>query len=303
LVKDRSKRLLKSIVVKTFTFYKKKKGLLGRKIQYFRYVIGNKFGWYDEEQKEILKWKNRYLGQSCVVVGNGPSLSIEDLKALRKKGYFFFAGNKIYKIFKHHDWYPDFYACTDHLVFNQNFQDILKNIKCPIFLHYGFRQKVELKSVSGLTREKNIQYLKYFYRKNVLKFYPDCRIILSGGSVTYVLISLAWMMGFRNIYLIGCDHNYGAFHGQRTGEAIDPGSRINQDYFATDYMKPGEVINVGDLEKATEGYRVARDYIESHGGHLYNATRGGKLEVLERVDLDELLEESKAAEKEFIKNQ
>ena len=57
-------------------------------------------------------------------------------------------------------------------------------------------------------------------------------------------------------------------------------------------MKPGELINVGDLEKATEGYRIARKYIERHGGHLYNATRGGKLEVLERVDLDELLEES-----------
>ena len=230
------------------------------------------------------------------MVGNGPSLKTEDLERLSKKGYTCFASNKIYKIFEKTSWRPDFYACTDPLVFEQNCHDIFKNIDCPLFLHYSFRKMIESKELSGIAKGKLIQYLKYFYRRKVMKFYPDCRLILSGGSVTYVLISLAWMMGFRTIYLIGCDHNYGTFAGQATGDPIDPGAGINQDYFSESYMKPGELINVGDLEKAAEGYRIARDYIEHHDGHLYNATRGGKLEVLERVDLDQILSKDGAGE-------
>lgn len=286
------KMLCKSMHARTAPIYKKVRGILGRKLRHCWYVVGNKFGWYDQDQKELLTWKNRFLGQSCIIIGNGPSLQAKDLEALQAKGYSCFSANKIYKIFDQTSWRPDFYACTDHLVFNQNYRDIFKYISCPLFLHFGFKKKSKSSNFPGLTKGKEICYLKYFYHKGRIKFRPDCKIILSGGSVTFVLISLAWMMGFRNIYLIGCDHNYGAFAGQKTGNSIDPGAGINQDYFAKNYMKPGELINVGDLEKATEGYRIARKYIERHGGHLYNATRGGKLEVLERVDLDELLEES-----------
>ena len=37
------------------------------------------------------------------------------------------------------------------------------------------------------------------------------------------------------------------------------------------------------------GYKCAKDYADSHGIKIYNATRGGELETFERVDLDEIL--------------
>lgn len=278
------------ISARTEPFLQRVKRGLRSRLRYYWYSLCGLFGWYDAEQKELLEEKDRFLNQSCVVIGNGPSLQARDLEALKKKGYSCFASNKIYKIFEQTDWRPDFYACTDGRVFKQNYQDIFKNLDCPLYLNEEFRKICESEKISNSLYGKTIRYLKYLLHKNIMRFYPDCRMIISGGSVTFVLISLAWMMGFRNIYLIGCDHNYGAFSGQKSGQAIDPGAGINQDYFVKDYMKPGELINVGDLEKATEGYRIARKYIERHGGHLYNATRGGKLEVLERVDLDQLLE-------------
>lgn len=277
---------------------KKKKFALGKRLKYLKYRICGLVGWYDEAQRAVLERKNQYLGQACVVIGNGPSLRAEDLEALQAKGYTCFASNKIYKIFEHTSWRPDFYACTDGLVFKQNYREIFEAIECPIYLIQEFKKRCESNELSSLVIGKVIRYLKYYYWKNTIRFYPDCRIVVSGGSVTHVLISLAWMMGFRTIYLIGCDHNYGTFAGATVGKTIDPGTRINQDYFAENYMKPGEVINVGDLEKATEGYRVDREYIERHGGHLYNATRGGMLEVLERVNLDDLLKGSGEGKRE-----
>lgn len=35
-------------------------------------------------------------------------------------------------------------------------------------------------------------------------------------------------------------------------------------------------------------YQAARRYAETHGIKIYNATRGGELEVFERVDFDSL---------------
>ena len=43
-----------------------------------------------------------------------------------------------------------------------------------------------------------------------------------------------------------------------------------------------------DLQLA--GYQKAKQYADAHGIKIYNATRGGKLEVFPRVDFDSLFE-------------
>jgi hypothetical protein len=48
-----------------------------------------------------------------------------------------------------------------------------------------------------------------------------------------------------------------------------------------------------------EAYKNARDYCDTHGIQIYNATRGGKLEVFERVALEDVLAEpDKSVQKE-----
>ena len=40
--------------------------------------------------------------------------------------------------------------------------------------------------------------------------------------------------------------------------------------------------------KTEMAYQAAEKYAEEHGIKIYNATRGGRLEVFERVDFDSL---------------
>ena len=42
-------------------------------------------------------------------------------------------------------------------------------------------------------------------------------------------------------------------------------------------------------EALTKCYEVCDTYAKAHGIKIYNATRGGKLEVFERVDFDDLM--------------
>jgi hypothetical protein len=40
-------------------------------------------------------------------------------------------------------------------------------------------------------------------------------------------------------------------------------------------------------------YKEAKNYADGHGIKIYNATRGGMLEVFERVDLDRVVSREK----------
>ena len=46
---------------------------------------------------------------------------------------------------------------------------------------------------------------------------------------------------------------------------------------------------IANTALTNQAYMAAREYVDSHGITIYNATRGGKLEVFERVDFDKLL--------------
>ena len=240
---------------------------------------------YGKNERRLLKFRNKYQGKRCFILGNGPSLRIADLDKLHENGDICFACNKIYKVFEHTVWRPTFYACIDSAVFRQNYYSILNRGDYQKFLGANLPLQDEIRK-----NKQNIlvNYATKDIRKT--KFNPRGTFIYSGGTVTFVLITLAWMLGFREIYLIGCDHSYGFFGSSNSG-AVSSTSETNNDYFMKNYMRPGEVINVGNLDRSHEGYSIARRYIESHGGRIYNATRGGKLEVFERRDLDEVLNE------------
>ena len=46
------------------------------------------------------------------------------------------------------------------------------------------------------------------------------------------------------------------------------------------------------IEQSTNDYRMYEDYSKSNGVKIYNATRGGELEVFERVDFDSIWDKS-----------
>ena len=85
-------------------------------------------------------------------------------------------------------------------------------------------------------------------------------------------MQFAIYMGFKEIYLIGLDTNYNNYKND------------NHFYFES----PNEKHIPFFVDVVFNAYQVARHYAERHGIKIYNATRGGKLEVFERVNFDDL---------------
>lgn len=122
---------------------------------------------------------------------------------------------------------------------------------------------------------------KYSFSTDISK-QINCR-----GTVTFTCMQIAAYMGFSEIYLIGVDHNYQNIIND-SGEVVVDNSV--KDYFCKGYDEDIKDEVVHNMGNNTLAYIDAKKYCdESKKTKIYNATRGGKLEVFERVDLDILL--------------
>lgn len=102
-------------------------------------------------------------------------------------------------------------------------------------------------------------------------------------------------MGIREIYLLGVDFEYkepkkydGTF-GTRDHNVYYYNGEKN--HFHPDYLKPGDRSFAPGLHLHEKAYLAADRALKKVGGKIYNATRGGKLEIFSRVHLERVLHE------------
>lgn len=215
------------------------------------------------ENERLESFKNIHYGKSCLIVANGPSTKVEDLQ--RVYGVRTFGVNRIYNI--EDKWVPDYYVCVDRTMFMDD-KAYKYSAKTKFFSEMSERYDSEYE------RKGNINTLHCAissFSDPDIPFSEDiAKRVYSGNTVVYVCIQVAAYMGFKEIYLYGTDCYY-----QK--------GKCNHFY--------GEELNdEGDhwQETSIRAYEAAKRYTDNHGIKIYNATRGGKLEVFERVDFDTL---------------
>ena len=233
----------------------------------------------------IQKYKNFYDGQRCFIIGNGPSLTIKDLEKLKEFGEISIASNSIYNLFPNTEWRPTIYTVHD-------FQEIKKTREKIS----AVKTELKIVAMSASGRIYNIDeaiLLRLIEPKRGGYFSDDIsKCVYDGGTVTYVSLQCAVYMGFKEIILLGVDHSF-AREQTKDGKMIINNKIKNhfQDYQTDDFWGNGqkdEEAVVFPLDFATDAFITARHYADEHGVRILNATRGGKLEVFERVDFDTL---------------
>ena len=232
----------------------------------------------------ILSYKGKYAGKRCFIIGNGPSLCAEDLDKLKDE--ICFGCNRVYNIYPKTEWHPTFYMCLDPECIKDEFENIkvlkgsTKFIRIP---GPGFpiseRDKLHTFLVSD-------QYIINRSKHMKTDISTQCeRTFSSSTTVTCVEIEFAIYMGFTEIYLLGVDHNY-PIQIDSSGNTVVNNAVVS--HFAGGGSKESSLHYIY-IDAATQCYQVYRDYADAHGISIFNATRGGKLEVYKRADLDEVL--------------
>lgn len=240
---------------------------------------------FNNGSAEIKKYKNFYEGRRCFIIGNGPSLTVKDLEKIKAHGEISIASNSIYNLFGVTDWRPDVYTVHD-------FQEIKKTrekisaVECEL--------KIIAMSAAGRIYDIDRAVLiRLIEPCEPVQFSDDIsRCVYDGGTVTYVSIQCAVYMGFREIILLGVDHSF-AREQTKDGRITVRNEIKNhfQNYQTENFWGNGqkdEEAVVFPLDFATDAFIAAKSYADEHGIRILNATRGGKLEVFERVDFDSL---------------
>lgn len=228
-------------------------------------------GKIDERYIKLKDYKNIHNGKRCFIIATGPSLTMEDIEKLKDE--YTFSMNSICKLYDKTEWRPTYFAIQDREVFSSLENIIRKHKEIPVFIadNIEWKNKREPEWINfpfdSMYHAYDIQIGKYH-----AKFSDDAySIVYDGYSIAYSCVELAVYMGFKEIYLLGTDCTY---MGPKE-HFIDSGVEDRSRKFAT--------------PKLVTAYEAAKEYADKHNIKIYNATRGGVLEVFPRVDLDEVL--------------
>jgi hypothetical protein len=218
--------------------------------------------------KKILKYKDKHKGDRCFIVATGPSLKLEDLNKLKNE--YTFSMNSIVLSFEDTDWRPTYYGIQDSRAYEVLKEAIIKANMPNVFCGISTRKHTPQMTGDFIPYPLNMLDHGGVHIRHHTKFSDNAySVVYDGFTITYSMIQIAVYMGFREIYLLGVDCNY---------------TKIGNNYIK-DYITQTD-FNAGFL--MSESYKVAKEYADRNGIKIYNASRGGKLEVFERVNFDEL---------------
>ncbi len=236
---------------------------------------------FSSYHRKIKKLKNKYWGESCFIVGNGPSLTIEDLNLIKREHCFAF--NKIYEVFDKTDWRPEFYMVLDN--------GILKSISEKInSINVKYKFINIMGRFAGVNPGNNLIFFCHFgpYRAKEYNFIKKTisRDVSKYVSLNYTVacaaIEMAIYMGFKNIFLLGTDNNITKWIDKAGRAHIESGA----DYGVT---SPHDIVYFSYYDAVTSCYECYKEYANKNGIKIINCTRGGKLEVFPRLQLEEVV--------------
>jgi hypothetical protein len=238
--------------------------------------------------QKIRSLKDTVSSERCFVIGNGPSLALEDLEKLMDEVTF--CSNRIYGAFDKTKWRPTYYGVEDSTVLSGIAEELVIPVsECDMaFFSWQGRHCVPAELLSR--GNVNLFFVRLYQYPRDRDIPEDAsRCILAGATVTSVLIQLAAYMGFKKIYLLGVDSNYSAL-------PFSPGSDEKNYSKVIQKWEPPQHVQkhperYGGFNKSmeTEFYRQLSLSLEKTECTIINCTRGGALEAFERKTLEEIL--------------
>jgi hypothetical protein len=241
--------------------------------------IVNKFLWqidplHKESRERIKKLENIHQGQRCFIIGNGPSLNKMDLKPLKNE--FTFGLNRIYLLFPKIGFSTTYYVAVNKLVIQQCAEDIEK-LNIPKFINWYSRKWIKFTDDMIMIKDP------YDFSLGFSKDPSD--IIWEGATVTYAAMQLAYYLGFKQVILIGVDHNF-VTKGEPHKEIVSTGP--DQNHFDSAYFGKGFRWQLPDLVTSEKAYKLAKKNFIEDNREIFDATVDGHLDIFPKVNFHDL---------------
>jgi len=235
--------------------------------------------YFERPNPKVKRLKNIGTGQRCFILGNGPSLNLLDLSLLKRE--ITFGVNSIFLNYENMGFEPTYYVVEDPLVARERALEINSLVNNSIKFIYRRYADIIFET------EKTVYFQMYdYFGYNGFPYFSTefdkyCWI---GGTVSYTCMQLAFYLGFSSVYLIGFDHKYSISMSSKINGLSIRTLHDDENHFHPDYFGKGTTWHIPNVERMETSYKKAKKVYEKSGRKIYNATKGGALEVFERVD-------------------
>lgn len=238
------------------------------------------------EGPRLRRFRNCHAGRRCFLVGNGPSLRAQDLSPMR--GELVFVTNRFVLHPQHDLIAPTYFCASDAKFMRDNMTPLVASLlaekAAKMTCFFPHKLKGILSRRGRFARQRSF-YLRWngkrIWRADAMSLDPTEGIYVGESVILDFCLPLAYYMGCREVYLVGCDTNYGLDRAPDYSQGYFYDVKENPPFLRSDH---GTVW----YSHVCRSYEIAKRLFEADGRRIYNATAGGKLEVFPRVTLDDV---------------
>lgn len=242
-----------------------------------------------KQRQRLETFRDRHRGARCFIIGNGPSISSQDLTLLRDEITFvtnhFLQHSDLERI------NPTFYCASDPRIFipkiDKNWLNSFDRLpqSTTSFLPVRVARAV---SANPEMQNRKVFFLNYVPKRiwEIGRMSADItRGVYTGDTIVIdFCLPLAHFMGIETVYLLGCDTNYGL---QKSGD-YSAGYFYDVSKTTTERQTREYHLNHW-YNNVTRSYEIAKNRFEADGRQILNATEGGQLEVFDRTSFSSLV--------------
>lgn len=222
----------------------------------------------------LKKYKGIHSGQRVFIVATGPSLCATDLDLLKNE--ITFGMNSVFKMFDKTEWRPTYYCIADGGVYKK----IMDQIDCQ---HLGQKfandkipwqnqDVIKIPIIQTLCHNDELREKFSFIASHSHTSRNIVSGVYMGNSVVHVITQICFYMGFSEIYYIGADCSNFKKH------AADCEHNLS--------IKRSESSLANGIKA---DYQSDYAFAKKNSIKMYNATRGGALEIFPRVKLEDIV--------------
>lgn len=224
--------------------------------------------------KKLKSLHNKYEGRRCFIIATGPSLTVDDVLLLKDE--YTIGMNNVCLLYDKIPWRANMLGVQDKWVYEKIYP-VLKTAPQNVFVSSEIGR--EYSNSECFNRfPLNFYYHLFDFRyseKLSAKFSDNAfRMVYDAYSITFSLMQIAVYMGFKEIYLLGCDCNQAV---GKVNHFMENGHEESSEKLAT------------SADRNIFGHTEIKKFCDERGVKVYNATRGGALEVYPRVRLEDVL--------------
>ncbi|TNE67289.1 MAG: hypothetical protein EP335_01555 [Alphaproteobacteria bacterium] len=229
---------------------------------------------------DLSVWRDRHAGEVAWLIGNGPSVRHEDLEKLQ--GRLTIGFNRLHLAYDRIQFRPSYLVSADRQMLDDFGTEILTHAASPVFFARNSRPDI----AGDFTWLRQVGCFPTVFSLDAEQY------VTAGGSSVYVAMQLAYLMGVRKFCFYGADFRFSFERDAATTDhersAVGDGNHFIPGY------RGGRPWSPPEFRAITQSFLTADLLLRAEGGFVKNVTRGGRLEIFERMDFDAAL----AADKE-----